>query len=66
MDGRPEQADDQEGAYRTVGREAALDHHVTQLVQPDECRCQREPTVDQMENMETDRCGGVDDLADQP
>ena len=49
-----------------MAREAALDRHVTQLVQRDDDRGHRELNVDVVENMGADRAGGLDDPAYQP
>lgn len=61
VDGRSEQADQQEGAHQMVAREAALRRHVAQLVQRDDHRGHRELAVDGVEEVEADRSGGRDE-----
>lgn len=66
VDARSEQPDDQEGAHQVVAREAAQGCHVAQLVQRDGDRGHRELDVDEFEDAEADRAGGLDDPARHP
>ncbi len=66
VDARPEQTDDQEGAHQVVAREAAQGRHVAQLVQRDGDRGHRELDVDEFEDTEADRAGGLDDPTHHP